>query len=411
MRKETGIRFIIISILTIVMSISFINNSYSQNNLKTIVNSNNEFAFDLFHQLRKDKGNLFFSPYSISSVLSMVYAGAKGNTSLQMGSVLHFNQPKENLCSSFKELQSNLVADLNNKIAVNINNSIWLDKDYPFLNSFTSIIKDNYGAVLETVNFKQSYEAARIKINKWVENKTNGKIKDLIPLGIFDKYTRLVLVNTVYFKAAWYNKFKKAKTKNDQFYLSTAKSISVPMMYQKEDFMYAEDKYSQIIKLPYEQEYSMWIFLPKEKNGIQQTEESLKLKHLNELDNLMIQYEVDLYLPRFKMEEEQILSKILSFMGMKDAFHRQLANFTGMATITKPEDNLYITAVIHKAFIEVNEEGTEAAAATAAVMAAAGCVMIEKKKVTFKADHPFIFLIRNNSNGTILFMGRLMNPH
>jgi len=375
--------------------------------LQTVVKGNSNFGFDLYQELKDVEGNLFFSPYSISTALAMTYAGARGQTEKEMAQVLHFSLKQELLHSSFSKLQSELNAIQNKgQIKLSIANSLWAQKSYKFLDSFIDLNKKYYSAGLNFVNFMTNPGAAREKINAWVEEKTHDKIKDLIKPPIPSPLTTLILCNAIYFKGNWLSQFDTTRTVDADFYISTDKTIKVPMMSQKSDFRYKDfDKFCAL-ELPYEgNDLSMIIFLPNEIDGLADFEKDFKNDTVKIwIDELIGTHksEVLVSIPKFKTTCEFELSETLYDMGMPAAFSLPPADFSGM-TGTK---DLYISKVIHKAYVDVNEEGTEAAAATAVVMLKSVAVM----PLEFKADHPFVFLIRENHTGSILFIGRIVDP-
>ena len=369
-----------------------------------VVEGNTTFALDLYGKLKKKQGNLFLSPYSISTALAMTYAGARGNSEKQMANVLRFTLDNNQLHPSFSLLDEQLNAiQGKGDIELSVANALWAQKDYFFLKSFLDLIENNYGAVINSVNFKGACEAVRIKINTWVEEKTKDKIKDLIKPGVLDPLTRLVLTNAIYFKGNWASQFKKSKTKEEKFWLDSSNSIKVPMMVQKQDFRYMESESLKILELPYVgNDLSMIVLLPKEIDGLGKLESSLTVENLANWLSLLKEKEIRVFLPKFKMSSQFNLSQTLASMGMPDAFTKK-ADFSGMTD----NKDLYISAVIHKAFVDVNEEGTEAAAATAVAMK---FLSAPAPPPVFRVDHPFLFLIRHNSSESILFLGRVVNP-
>ncbi len=373
---------------------------------KIVVEGNKAFAFGLYEKLKEVEGNLFFSPYSISTALAMTYAGARGNTEKQMGTALHFTLDQKRFHPAFACLEAQLKAvQEKGDIELNIANALWAQEDYVFLREFLDLIQSNYGTVLNHVDFKRACEAARKKINAWVEQKTKDKIKDLIKPGVLNALTRLVLTNAIYFKGRWESQFKKSRTKESPFWLSIDKSVEVPMMTQKRQFRYMESDSLQILELPYVgDDLAMIVLLPRKVDGLAQLEADLSVENLNMWIGHLRKREVSVFLPKFKMTSQFRLSETLASMGMPDAFGGN-ADFSGIDG-TK---DLFISAVIHKAFVDVNEEGTEAAAATAAVISLTSAPSTPPP--TFRADHPFVFLIRDNHSGSILFVGRIVNPN
>ncbi|MEW6360162.1 MAG: serpin family protein [Planctomycetota bacterium] len=366
---------------------------------------NNQFALDLYGKLRQEEGNLFFSPYSISTALAMTHAGARGNTEKQMAQALHFGADQQKLHQAFSRLQGEINAvQKKGEVQLHVANALWAQKDYKFLKEFLAILNTCYEAGVTPMDFKTDAEGARKKINAWVEEKTKDKIKDLIKPGVLDAMTRLVLTNAIYFKGDWAEPFKEKNTKDEPFHLSAAKSVDVPMMTQTEDFRYMEDEQMQLLEMPYAgDEVSMLVILPKKVDGLAEIEGALAVGDLDAWIGKMHSDEVKVFLPRFTLTCEFGLADTLKEMGMPDAFAYGPADFSGMDGTRE----LFISAIIHKAFVDVNEKGTEAAAATAAVMTAGA--MPEPPPV-FRADHPFLFLIWHRPSGSILFMGRMANP-
>ena len=380
---------------------------------KMLVSGNTEFALDLYHQLQNEFGqegeeyNLFFSPYSISTALAMTYGGARGETEKQMADVLHYNLGQDRLHSTFGKLQQDLDTEEKDKgYQLHVANALWGQKDYKFLEEYLQLTQKYYGAGLKQVDFVNEREKARNTINIWVENKTNNKIKNLIPKGILTGLTRLVLTNAIYFKGDWASKFKEENTKEEFFYTKPDRKIKVPLMHQTEEFRYGQTEELQILELPYKgEQLSMVIVLPKERNGLGRLEKQLKPDNLKDWQKTLRKRKVEVYLPKFTLTSTFSLSKTLAKMGMPYAFDipARSADFSGM----DGSKELFISAVLHKAFVEVNEEGTEAAAATAVVMSLRSMPL---PPPIFRADHPFLFLIRDTRTDSILFMGRLVNP-
>jgi serpin B len=373
----------------------------------TITEGNTIFALDIYGQLKAQEGNLFFSPYSISTCLAMTYAGARGSTESQMAQTLHFDSDQGKFHAAFAGLEKQLNAVQQKKeVQLNIANGLWAQKEYPFLPAFLNIATNDYDARLEQVDFHTGSEATRKEINDWVSDRTKERIKDLIPKGGLNSQTRLVLVNAIYFKGKWLHEFKKARTKEQPFHVNRdAKVLQAMLMNQSAHFGYAETETLQLLEMPYRGgDISMVVLLPKEKGGLTALEHSLNQKQLNDWLGQMRNQEVNVFLPKFKMTQEFGLARTLQDMGMTDAFSTG-ADFSGMDGTR----NLFITAVVHKAFVEVDEEGTEAAAATG-VMVGALAVRRPEPIPTFRADHPFLFLLRDTRSGSILFTGRLTDP-
>jgi serpin B len=374
--------------------------------VQPVVKGNTEFALNLYAQLKERDGNLFFSPYSISTALAMTYAGARGDTAEQMGFVLNYPMHPNVLNPAYGALISEL-NDPNraDHYQLSIANALWGQKDYTFLDAFIQLNKDYYHAGLENVDFVSETEHTRRQINQWVEDKTNDKIKDLIPQGALDAMTRLVLTNAIYFKGDWACQFDEAATEDADFFVSPDKTVKAPLMFQKEKFNYGENEMLQVLQLPYNgDELTMLVLLPKARDGLAALENELTAETLAEWQKQLRNRDIEVYLPKFKMTSQFSLSGILAKMGMPDAFDIGKADFSGMTG----NNDLFISAVLHKAFVEVNEEGTEAAAATGIIMTTKS-VEIAPPPV-FRADHPFVFVIQDNKTESILFVGRVADP-
>ena len=371
-----------------------------------LVEGNNAFAVDLYGQLRKNDGNLFFSPESISTALAMAYAGAHGDTASQMASALHFTLLQDKLHPAMGALLQSLNGE-HPGYQLRVADALWAEQDYKFLDSYLDVTKADYDAGLHKVDFKTAHEAARATINAWVEEKTEDKIKDLLPPGSLTPDTRLVLTNAIYFKGDWQTQFKKAATLEEDFHLSSTQAIKAPLMHLQAKFRYFDGGSFKAVDLPYKSgELSMVVLLPNEVDGLPALEQSFTSSNAHEwLGKLQAAEKVILTLPKFKMTRQFELGGPLSDMGMAQAFDRKTADFSGMTG----ERNLWISSVVHKAFVDVNEEGTEAAAATGTVMRSMA-MAYERPPVVFRADHPFLFLIRDNRSGGILFMGRVADP-
>jgi serpin B len=380
-------------------------NAEESSMIKKIVQNNTAFALDLYQQLQPSKGNLFFSPFSISAALAMTYAGASENTAGQMATVLHFTADPDHLHESMGQLISQLNSvQKETDIELKIANAIWTQKGYPFLDEFIRIVRQSYLAELNQADFVAAEDAARQAINSWVEQQTDQKIKDLIPPKVLNDLTRLVLVNAVYFKGFWESQFKPADTMDLDFWLSADTTVTVPLMHQEHKFGYWENEWLQVLEMPYKDEpLSLVVLLPKEIAGISDLEQKLTTENILTWQNSLRKRKVIVLFPKFKLESEFSLNRILAAMGMADAFDPQRADFSAMVG----RKELYISAVLHKAFVEVSEEGTEAAAATGVVVSAMSAGHVPP---IFKADHPFVFYIRDNASQSILFLGRLTDP-
>jgi serpin B len=383
----------------------------AQADLRQQREGNTVFACDLYGKLRAAQpgANLFLSPYSVSTALAMTWGGARGNTDQEMGQALHFGLDQTRLHPAFAALQERLNAvQKKGKVQLAVANSIWPNKNYPFLKDYMDLLKSDYGVSVTPVDYANAAEAARRIINLWVEDKTSQKITDLIPTGVLDNLTRLVLVNAIYFKGDWASQFKKADTKDQPFHLASGGDVPAPLMYQsqKNKFRYGESEDLQVLEMPYAgDDLSMVVLLPKKQDGLAELENALTGPNLDKWMRTTRTREVKVWLPRFKMTCEARLDTLLQALGMKDAFNARTADFSGMDGTRF----LYLSAVLHKAFVDVNEEGTEAAAATAVVVKTRSA-RIEDPPAVFRADHPFVFLIRERSTGSLLFLGRLANP-
>lgn len=366
---------------------------------------NNTFAMDLYSKLSTADGNIFFSPYSISTALAMTYVGARGETAIQMRDTLHFRLPVDELPGAFAAFEKSLHrSQREGGYELSVANSIWGQSGYTFLEEFLNTLENSFKAPLRTVNFRREAELARQKINTWVADKTNDRIQDLIGPGALTPLTRLVLCNAIYFKGDWASQFDEDNTETKPFRTASGEEVEIPLMNQKIECLYGENDDLQLLQLPYVgNDISMLVILPKKPGTLEEIEAQLDYGKLKSITRYMHRREVDVFLPRFKLETEFSLGGTLADMGMPNAFGGA-ADFSGMDGTKE----LLISAVLHKAFVEVNEEGTEAAAATAVVMRLTS--VMPQVPVSFKADHPFIFMIRDNDTGAILFMGRILDP-
>jgi serpin B len=381
----------------------------TETDLKPLVEGNSAFAFNLYQALREEDGNLFYSPYSISLALAMTYAGARGETEQQMADTLHFTLPQNRLHPAFNSLDIELgkrgegaEGKDDEGFRLHIVNAIWGQKGYHFLPTFLDVLAENYGAGLRILDFASAPEESRRTINNWVSDQTEGRIEDLIPQGMIDILTRLVLTNAIYFNAAWQYPFNEAVTSDSQFYPLDGGEVTVPMMRQTESLGYTEDDNYQAVELPYDGgALSMVILLPRA-GQFEAFEESLNAEQVSAIVNALDQRQVALAMPKFEFESAFKLKEALMAMGMPVAF-TEGADFSGM---TGGRD-LFISAVVHKAFVSVDEAGTEAAAATAVIMK---LTALPGAPVEFTANRPFIFLIRDIETGSIRFVGRVLNP-
>lgn len=382
----------------------------SATDLETLVSGNTEFALELYRQLKQENdGNLFYSPYSISLALAMTYAGAEGETKQQMEDVLHFLLQDEDLHAAFNKLALELASrgegaegKDDEGFRLNIVNAIWGQQDYEFLDEFLDVLAENYDAGLRILDFVSNPEESRITINDWVSEQTEGRIEDLLKEGDISSLTRLVLTNAIYFNAAWQYPFDEDNTYDGTFYLLDGSQITVEMMHQTEEFGYTEGDGYQAVELKYDGgELSMIILLPEEGN-FEAFEDALNAQTLEGIIANMATANITLTMPKFEYDAEFSLRKTLEALGMPVAFSMN-ADFSGMTGNT----DLFIKDVVHKAFVSVDEAGTEAAAATGVIMdlkAAPGA------PVEFTMDQPFIYLIQDIQTGSILFVGSVVNP-
>ena len=394
----------------------------SSETIAALAKANDGFAVDLLHKLSTTSGeNAFFSPYSVSTALAMTWAGARSQTAEQMAKVLRFSDlPQASVTSAFRGLQQSLAQTQQQTGAeLSIANSLWPEKDpeHPFLPQYLSLVESDFGSMVRPVDFRASAEGARKEINRWVEDKTHSKIKDLLHQGDLDPMTRLVLVNAIYFKAPWLEPFSKSASAEAQFHLADGKSKPITLMHSTHNAAYAEvnvdSSPAQILALEYRDPgkgaargtggLSFVAILPKEPSGLAAVEKALTAQKLRDWLGEMKSARVEIYLPKFRLEERYSLGQALEDMGMTDAFTDK-ADFSGM----NGAHNLQITKAIHQTFVDVNEEGTEAAAATGVVMGLKA--MPPTPASLFRADHPFLFLIRDDATGSILFLGRLADP-
>ena len=393
--------------------------SASEGDVAKLSDNNNAFAFDLYHALttadESKGGNLFYSPYSISSALAMTYAGARGDTEAQMANALRFFTPQDPLHPAFNALHHQLTsqpetAASSENLTLNIANAVWGQQGHPFADDFSRTLSDHYGAGIRTADFKADPEASRNTINDWVADSTEGRITGLIPEGIINSLTRMVLTNAIYFKAGWLTQFLPADTRSEPFTLLDGSVIQVSTMSTEEQFAYAQGEGYQAVDLPYAgNAATMTIFLP-DQGRFQEFEEGLDQETAARIIQQMNFRQLLLKLPRFRFESKFMLSETLRSMGMTEAFEPGSADFSGMdgrSCKAGDQECLFIREAVHKAHVSVDEEGTEAAAATAVIM---GIESMKPEPTLLSIDRPFIFLIRHHDTGAILFMGRVLKP-
>ncbi len=393
----------------------------SADSAQSAAKSTNQLGLDLYKALAHEKGNLCLSPYSIESALAMTFAGAAGDTRTEMARVLHFDPADDNgVADSFAALQKSLVqmsapqkGAKSDQITLAIANRLFAQKDYPFRPSFLALVKQKYDAPLQPLDFKKNSAGATKEINDWVADQTRKRIVDLIPPNGLDETTRMVLANALYLKAPWAEPFEKSATRPEPFHANGGTPVDVPMMHEtSHGFGYGEKPDFTMVSLPYKgNDLRFTVLLPKEVNGLASLESKLSAALLDECAHLSNAY-VALSFPKFKMEPPTIaLQSELKALGMKTAFDEPAgsANFDRLAP-RRPDDYLYISKVFHKTFIAVDEDGTEAAAATAVAMSMATSAMNPEQPIAVKVDRPFIYLIQQASTGVCLFIGRVTDP-
>jgi serpin B len=376
-----------------------------EEDIESVAEANNNFAFDLYHVIKeKEKGNIFYSPYSIFSALAMTYEGADEKTREEMGSVLHV--PKDEILRSGFYGIYEIVNKREKEYDLNAGNALWVHFDYPFLEEYVDLIEKEYRGKVSNLDFVRKTEISRTTINKYIEEKTNNRIKNLLSEGTLNPLTRMVITNAIYFKGKWKFEFDERETKELDFYIEPETSIKTEIMFmipEEEKFNYLETEYLQILELPYHgEDVSMFIFLPKE--SINKIEDVLNFEKIKEYKERMELTKIDgIYLPKFEFDTKYFMKEVLISLGMNDAFFDGVANFSRMDGTR----NLVVDNVIHQAYIGVDEQGTEAAGATAVVMRLTS--MPEEERI-FMANRPFFFIIQENRTEAILFLGRVINP-
>lgn len=422
--KETLFIAVLIVIMFLVTSIY---SKEDNDSCMKIVQANNELAIDLYRELSSSPKSIIISPLSINLAMSIVYAGAKSETAIQLRKALNLK-----LSSCEAQLgMSTLLKDLNKRkykdwvgeekngerrvvqkdvkaLELIIANALWGQDGYKFKKDFIETNRKYYEVGFNLVDYINRTEEARREINKWVEDKTGSKIRNLIPEGLLDNMTRLVISNATYFKSSWKNEFDPSDTKNDVFSLSNGNEIKVPMMRQKKDFRYSVSDDVKIVELPYKGgEIVMTIILPCDSKKFADFEKKLSLSELEDLINGLELGEVELYMPKFKTEYDCSAKKVMQKLGVIDAFIMGKANLKGIADVVGAP--LFLSEIVHKSYIDVNEKGTEAAAVTALVETGSD-LLKRKKPVKIKVNRPFVYFIRDRKTGAIIFMGRLMMP-
>lgn len=402
----------------------------AMNTPATAANAVNSLGIDLLANTGGPDENALLSPYSIQTALAMTFAGADGATRDEMAKVLHFPKDAAEVNGSFAELQKELAAmekatadqvDNSKKqgfggpaqpITISIADRLFGQEGYDFKKPFLDEVKENYGAPLEVLDFKTAPNGAVAHINGWVADQTRKRIQDLIPSGALGKTTRLVLVNAIYLKAAWQSAFKEAATSPKPFHIGGKEPKDVPTMFQESFCGYEKGNGYTVIALPYVgDDLQFLILLPDDVNGLAALVKRIDARLLADCAGIK-QRKVLLYMPKFKMEPPTMpLGKTLQALGMKSAFDipRGSANFDLMAT-RRPDDYLCISEVFHKTFLSLDENGTEAAAATAVAMMAGAAIMREPPSPEVHVDHPFLFAIQHRKSGACIFLGRMADP-
>jgi serpin B len=382
--------------------------------LETFAEDNNDFALAIYEQLRQRSGNLFFSPFSIRIALGMTQAGARGETAAQMGAALRMVSYDQTPHDASAEIIQRLNAAGGGAYEMAVANSLWGQKGAPLEPAFVDLIARSYGAGMYLVDFRGDGETACVTINQWVEDTTRQKIRELIPAGSLNALTRLVLVNAVYFKGRWVLPFPMEATRDEPFHVEGGGKVRAPLMRQQKEIRYLQAEGYQAVELAYRGgDLSMLVLLPDRKDGLRHLEKRLTARMLHECRAQMSGREVKLWLPRFTITWGSVnLRDQLAALGMPLAFDPFQADFSGINGQEPPhEESVFISAVFHKTFVEVNEEGTEAAAATAVTMMLRGRPPVRPPRIpTFRADHPFLFAICERETGAIVFLGRVADP-
>lgn len=416
-RKIFGISFTIILAIVIILTVFYsglfspsdivkakaIDTYATNDSVSSLSDAMNDFSLNIYKYISNEvSGNIFISPYSIFVALAMTYEGARGDTAEQMKNILGFEQNDEVSLCSFGRIYNLLNIDA--EYTLNTANALWTKKDYHFLEDYLNFIDNYYMGKATDIDFTNPEEAADI-INEWVEDNTGGKIEDMLSSSDINPGTVLILSNAIYFKGLWLYQFNVDDTVEKEFKLSAGEIIDVPTMVSSNSdimFNYSENDVLQILEMPYKgDEVSMVILLPKD-NGLDNFRNLLSKDNLTNWMDSLYPTKLDIYLPKFTYKTEYNLKNILIDMGLDIPFSFN-ADFSGMNGF----GGLYIEKVLHKAFIDVNEEGSEAAAATTVHILETA---IPGPKPIFNADQPFIFLIRHKESNTILFMGEIENP-
>jgi serine protease inhibitor len=378
--------------------------------VESVAKANNAFCVDLYRELASESGNVIVSPFSIHTAFAMSYAGARGKTAREMASVLRFSKAERDVHASYHALLKGTMERSASGCEIVVANSLFAQTGYPFLKPFQELVRDNYDSGLNEIDLTgwpgrfdlAKAAAARKQINRWVADKTRDKITEILPSSLPDPDTRLILVNAVWFKGKWASQFPKAATKDAPFYPDGGNPVMVPMMNVTATFGYTERDGVQVLRMPYVSEhFSMIVCLPKKRGGLPVVEKALSPGRIEQWTRHCRDQEVAVFLPRFRLASAFDLESPLDKLGMKQAFTLD-ADFSGITAGKR----LFIAAALHKACVDVDEEGTEAAASTVVAFDEIGVT----QRPVFNANHPFLLLIRDNQTGLILFIGRVADP-
>lgn len=386
----------------------------STNEPRTFLEGHDEFALALYRRLAAVPGNLFFSPFSVRAALAMAFLGARGATAEQMRHVLRFPGAGEGVHAELGAISHRIASGSGGGHEVAIANSLWCQEAYPLLPAFLDAVDRHYGGGAHTVDFRAHAETAREEINAWVATRTRDRIAELIPSGVLTTLTRVVLANAVYFKGTWLDRFEESLTREEPFHLDHGRQAVAPLMTRSMEVPYVHGGGYQAIELLYETgALSMLVLLPDGRDGLGDLEAKLSTRMLLDCAAEMAPRMVEIHLPRFRLDTAAMrLGALLGALGMPLAFSESEADFSGVNGVAPPEaEALHISEVVHEAHVEVNEEGTEAVAATAVDLQARSAPLFDRSRPTvFRADHPFVFAIRERRSGAILFLGRVSDP-
>jgi serpin B len=380
----------------------------SADKTKALATGSNAFAFDLWRRTKKEKGNFAFSPASISMAFAMTYGGAKGETASQIKKVFHFDEEPSALMTSWGAL-SRALTDSARPIKLRIANRLFGEETYKFEKTYLDQTKNAFGAPLETLDFKTAPEPARQRINAWVEEQTEKRIRDLLPPDSIKSLTRMVLANAIYFLGDWEQQFDAKVTRDETFHTSATATKKVPTMRQTKHFAVGQVGGARVLELPYKGgAASLLVVMPDQVDGLSALEGTISSASLDGWRKALAEQNVDVSLPRFELKPPSLpLGSELSALGMPLAFDKAKADFTGIGNPSDPAERLAIDEAFHKAFVKVDEKGTEAAAATAVVMGARG---LPERPMEFKVDRPFLFFVIEKPSDLVLFMGRVTEP-